>query len=364
MNWHHRFATFVMCCTVLLIAAGGMVTSTGSGLSVPDWPTTYGWNMFTFPLKHWVGGIRYEHSHRLIASTVGFLTIILAVWTWRVEPRRWVRRLGFTALGAVILQGLLGGIFYEHGHRLIASGVGFLTIGLAFWVWRVDPRRWMRRLGLIALAAVILQGVLGGLTVRYFLPAPISVGHAGLAQLFFCLAVGLTLFTSRGWRHPAMAPVDDARLRRRMVVLTAMVYVQIILGATMRHIGAGLAIPDFPLVFGGLIPSTWTPPIAIHYIHRLGALVVTILVLQQLFYIRRRHADRPELMRPMTVLTALLVAQIALGGSVVLTGKQELVNTAHVATGALIFVTSLVLTLRAYRVRFTSAVVARQAVTA
>ena len=96
--------------TVLLIAAGGMVTSTGSGLSVPDWPNTYGWFMFSFPHEKWVGGIFYEHGHRLIASTVGFLTIILAVWTWRVEPRRWVRWLAFGALGAVILQGLLGGL--------------------------------------------------------------------------------------------------------------------------------------------------------------------------------------------------------------------------------------------------------------
>src|ERR1700750_2257752 len=97
--WHHRYAKLVAAGTFLLIAAGGMVTSTGSGLSVPDWPTSYGWNMFTFPRKTWVAGIRYEHTHRLIASTVGFLTIILAVWTWRVEPRAWVRRLGFAALG-------------------------------------------------------------------------------------------------------------------------------------------------------------------------------------------------------------------------------------------------------------------------
>src|SRR5438034_9800525 len=106
----HRFALLTACSTALLIFVGGLVTSTGSGLSVPDWPTSYGWNMFTFPVSKWVGGIRYEHSHRLIASTVGFLTIIMAGWTWKVEPRRWVRRLAFAALGAVILQGLLGGL--------------------------------------------------------------------------------------------------------------------------------------------------------------------------------------------------------------------------------------------------------------
>src|SRR5437868_15035103 len=108
--WHHRYAKLVVACTFLLIAAGGMVTSTDSGLSVPDWPTTYGWNMFTFPVSKWVGGIRYEHSHRLIASTVGFLTVVLAIWTWRVAPRAWGRRRAFSALGAVDPSGVLGGL--------------------------------------------------------------------------------------------------------------------------------------------------------------------------------------------------------------------------------------------------------------
>src|SRR5687767_6960230 len=106
----HRFALFTACCTALLIFVGGLVTSTESGLSVPDWPTTYGWNMFTFPLENWVGGIRYEHGHRLVASFVGFLTVILAIWTYLKEKRTWVRRLAFTALLAVILQGVLGGL--------------------------------------------------------------------------------------------------------------------------------------------------------------------------------------------------------------------------------------------------------------
>ena len=105
---------------------------------------------------------------------------------------------------------MVGGIFYEHGHRLIASSVGLLTIGLVVLLWRVDPRAWMKRLGLVALAAVILQGVLGGLTVLFLLPAPISIGHAGLAQLFFCLTVSIALFTSRTWLTPPRPPVDDA----------------------------------------------------------------------------------------------------------------------------------------------------------
>src|SRR6478609_3888692 len=132
----HRFSQFLAGCTVLLVLAGSLVTSTDSGLSVPDWPTTYGWSMFTFPPSKWVGGILYEHSHRLIASTVGFLTIVLAVWLWREERRRWMKRLGGAALGAVVAQGLLG-----------------------------------------------------GLTVLFYLPAAISIAHAALAEIFFCITV-------------------------------------------------------------------------------------------------------------------------------------------------------------------------------
>src|SRR5256886_9848593 len=101
----HRFAKFVAGCTVLLVLAGSLVTSTQSGLAVPDWPTSYGWNIFTFPPSKWVGGILYEHGHRLIASTVGFLTIILAAWLWWQDPRRWMKRLGLAALRAGIAQG-------------------------------------------------------------------------------------------------------------------------------------------------------------------------------------------------------------------------------------------------------------------
>ena len=200
----HRYSQFVAACTVVLVLAGSFVTSTGSGLAVPDWPTTYGWNMFTFPPSMWVGGIFYEHGHRLIASTVGFLTIVLAVW-----------------------------------------------------LWRADPRRWMKRLGVVALGAVVLQGVLGGLTVLFFLPAPISIAHAGLAELFFCTIVSIALFTSPRWKH-ADNPVDDPSLRRFATATVAVVYAQILIGATMRHTGAGLAIPDFPLMFGGIVPITGT----------------------------------------------------------------------------------------------------------
>jgi cytochrome c oxidase assembly protein subunit 15 len=298
VTWLNRYITLVVASTVLLIAAGGMVTSTRSGLAVPDWPNTYGQFMFSFPLEKMVGGIFYEHGHRMIASTVGFLTIILAIWTWKADPRRWVRKLGVAALGAVILQGLLGGI-----------------------------------------------------TVLLLLPAPISIGHAGLAQLFFCLTISLALFTSPGWTKVQTA-VDDPTLRRVAAATTVMVYGQIILGATMRHIEAGLAIPDFPYAFGHVVPPYWNAGIAVHFAHRIGAVLVTTAILATAGHVWFRHRARRELVRPATLLVLLVLTQIGLGASVIWSGLQPVVNTAHVVNGALVLATSLVLTLRSVRYRF------------
>jgi cytochrome c oxidase assembly protein subunit 15 len=298
MSWLHRYIKLVAAATVLLIAAGGMVTSTDSGLAVPDWPNTYGHFMFSFPFEKMVGGILYEHGHRMIASTVGFLTIVLAAWTWKVEPRRWVRHL--------------------------AAG---------------------------ALAAVILQGLLGGVTVLLLLPAPVSIGHAGLAQIFFCLTVSLALFTSRGWQARTHAP-DDERLRRLTAATTALIYGQILLGATMRHTEAGMAIPDFPLAFGRVLPPVWSAGIGIHFAHRLGALAVTAAVLIAARHVLRNHREDPALRRPVLLLLFFVAVQIGLGAFVVWTGLEPIVNTAHVANGALVLGTSLVLTLRAFRPLF------------
>ncbi len=313
MRWLHRYTRLLAVASLLLITAGGLVTSTGSGLAVPDWPNTYGYFMFAFPLS-----------------------------------------------------GMVGGIFYEHGHRLIASVVGMLTIGLAIWLALVEPRRWVRRLGWIALAAVIVQGILGGITVLYFLPAPISISHAGLAQLFFTLVVSLAIFTSPGWhdhyrdRPDASAgphaSAGDPILARLAVALPAVIYLQILAGATMRHTGAGLAIPDFPLVFGGIFPPEWTGAIAIHYAHRVGAVLATALVFATAGHVLRHHRTRSELTRPSILLGALVVIQVGLGGWTVLSERQVAVNTAHVAVGALLLVTSVVLALRVHRGSFTDAV--------
>jgi heme a synthase len=322
----HRFSQFLAACTVVLLLAGSLVTSTDSGLSVPDWPTSYGWSMFTFPPSMWVGGVRFEHTHRLIASTVGFFTIVLAAW-----------------------------------------------------LWRVDPRRWMKRLGVAALAAVIAQGLLGGLTVLLFLPAPVSIAHAGLAEIFFCMTVAIALFTSPGWLNsghhtvevanisdnPRGAPPSRAgalaslaepmALRRLATTTTALIYIQILLGATMRHTGAGLAIPDFPLMFGGLIPSHWDAKIAIHFAHRVGALVVTLAIAATAGHILYHHRDRRELTRPALLIGFLVCVQIALGALTVLSQRDVAINSAHVVCGAVVLATSLVLTLRSWQAEFASA---------
>jgi cytochrome c oxidase assembly protein subunit 15 len=297
------FAACVAASTAILIFAGGMVTSTGSGLSVPDWPNTYGWFMFTFPLDKMVGGIFYEHTHRLIASTVGFLILTLAVWLWRAEPRRWVRRLGFIALGAVITQGILGGI-----------------------------------------------------TVLWYLPDAISIAHASLAQIVFCLTVTIAIATSPGWKRgyarEGVEIANDSTLQRLGIATTAAIYLQILVGATMRHTDAGLAIPDFPLAFGHLIPPHWDPKIAIHFAHRVGALIVSGFIIATTRHVFVHERRRLELLRPAVLLLVLLALQITLGALTVLSGKQHVINSLHVVTGASVLVTSLVIALRAHRARF------------
>lgn len=301
MIWLHRYAKFLALSTVLLIAAGGMVTSTDSGLSVPDWPNTYGQFMFSYPVEKMVGGIFYEHGHRLIASTVGLLTIGLAVWTWRVDERRWVRRLAVAALGTVIVQGLLGGV-----------------------------------------------------TVLLLLPAPVSIGHAGLAQLFFCLTITIALCTSPGWRA-TNATCDDPRLQQLAALTTVLIFGQILLGATMRHIEAGMAIPDFPLAYGRALPPFWSAGIAVHFAHRVGAIVVTLAILTAAHHAWHRHPGEPRLRRPALLLVLLVAIQVTLGAYVVWSGLQPIINTAHVVNGALLLATSLVLTLRSFRPRFEAA---------
>jgi len=274
----HRFAVVTAAATLGLIVAGGLVTSTESGLSVPDWPLSYG----------------------------------------KVMPP------------------MVGGVFYEHGHRMVATTVGILMVVLAVWLARREPRRWVRRLGLLAVGAVVAQGVLGGLTVIFLLPTAVSVAHACLAQTFFCLTVAIAVVTSPRWDPTAAAEREP--LTRLAALTVFAVFLQLAIGAVMRHTKAGLAIPDFPLSLGRVVPRLDSFPVAIAFAHRAWAIVVAALVFATVVAAFRGGRRRTGLF-----LGALVLAQIALGALTVVSRKNVAITTAHVATGALLLGTSLVL---------------------
>jgi cytochrome c oxidase assembly protein subunit 15 len=234
---------------------------------------------------------------------------------------------------------MIGGIFYEHGHRMIAALVGLLTTVLAIWLWRKEPRSSVRKLGLIALAAVITQGILGGVTVLFFLPTVISVIHACLAQAFFCIAVSLAWVTSRSWKRGEISILEDQEdspLRRFCLLTTATIYLQLILGATLRHSKSGIIL------------------------HILGALAATVLVVWLVARIRKDYQNVSGLFPTAVLLSGLLVAQLFLGICsylIRLAASEDIqpalstvaITTAHVAVGALVLAASLVLTLQSYR---------------
>jgi cytochrome c oxidase assembly protein subunit 15 len=283
----HRLALVLACATFPLLFIGGLVTSKGVGLAVPDWPTTFGYNMFLYPWSKMVGGIFYEHSHRLIASLVGLLTIVLALVLWLKEPRSWLRWLGVAALGLVVIQGVIGG-----------------------------------------LRVVLLKDTL-------------AIVHAGMAQAFFALTVALAVLTSPDWRHRAVQTkfhtesLDGRALFRLALSAAALIYLQSLFGAVLRHTGTRL---DAHLLFAALV--------ALH--------VLLIFV-----RVRRAPAIQPEAARPASILTLLLAAQLILGAASYL-GKFTtllrlpidlvvLLTTTHLVIGAFMLAAAVVLTLRSYR---------------
>ncbi len=288
--WVHRFAVLTACATLGLIFAGGLVTSTGSGLAVPDWPLSFG----------------------------------------QVFPP------------------MVGGVFFEHGHRMIAAFVGVLTVTLAVLLANWEPRAWVRRLGWGALVAVLIQGSLGGLTVLLRLPTSVSVAHACLAQVFFCLTVSIAVCTSPRWLASRQVAVDTAAPSLRVLtrVTIGAIFVQLILGALMRHTGAGLAIPDFPLAFGQVIPPFVSQGVVIHFLHRAGALVVAVVISWTVACVLSRFRMEAGLRRPALALFALLVLQLTLGALTIWTQRAVTPMTAHVAIGAAVLATSLILALR------------------
>jgi heme a synthase len=280
----HRFATALACWTFLLIIAGALVTSNDAGLSVPDWPTSFG-SLYKIPRL--VGGVRFEHTHRMIAQVAGLMTIILAVWMWRVEKRRWLRNLSFAAIGIVMAQ-----------------------------------------------------GVLGGLTVLFFLPPPISSAHAALAQTFFCLAVAMAVFTGQKWIEEQPRVEFDAR-RPSLITLSLLsifvLYVQLILGAMFRHHGL-----------------SWWPHVA-------HAVVVSFVLAWTSVRALTVYSHIEAVRRPAILMIALVIAQLCLGFAAFLTrvawGRDAvqpelpmvLATVVHVAVGALLLATAVILAIQVWR---------------
>ena len=312
--WLHRFAVFTAAATLVLICAGGIVTSKGVGLAVPDWPNTFGYNMFLFPISKWVGGV-----------------------------------------------------FYEHTHRLIASGVGMLTTMLAIWLWFKEARSWVRWLGIGAFVAVVVQGVLGGLRVTQ-LSNELGIFHGTLAQLFFVLVSAIALFTSRWWVRSE--PAGGGGMRRHFAAVTCLIFLQLVLGATMRHQHAGLAIPDFPLAYGQWWPATdslaieqynnlrmetvavnpiTAAGVVLQMIHRILAIVIGLGVLAAGSLTLRKQGWAPLHGKLAFAWCLLIIVQIALGVATVLTNKSADIATAHVAVGALSLTTGALLTIVASR---------------
>ena len=278
--------------TLLLIFIGSLVTSTGSGLAVPDWPLSYG-KMF--------------------------------------PP-------------------MVGGILYEHGHRMAAAVVGLLVVVQAFVIaWR-EPRRWVRVLAWVAVATIVAQGLLGGLTVLFLLPTAISMSHAILAQTLFLVLILIAYAQSRDWRRLR----EQTKISwKPLAALLVMVYLQLILGALMRHTESGLAIPDFPLMGGTLVPRfddqmlntvnaarfdlqlgpVNNGQVIVHFLHRMGA-IATLIVLITVNLTMGRKPASGRVRQLLFFIDGLVVVQIALGALTVLTAKSPIMASLHVLVGA------------------------------
>ncbi len=278
--WLHRYTILVVIATSILIYAGGLVTTIGAGLAVPDWPLSFG---SLNPSGWWKQPmVREEHGHRLIGATVGLLTLIMTIWIFLRVKSRQLRFLGGLALLMVIIQGILGGL------RVIDKNIYFAMI------------------------------------------------HACLAQLFFCVLVAIMWFSSSSWINRKIDSYESCTDRQKKIaaVVFLLVIMQLIVGAIMRHSGAGLAIPTFPLIFNGIFPPQWNFSIGIHYSHRVLALIIFVHVLIQWNSFR----GQPVLIVKMLVhfTTCITVFQIFLGGAIVLTGKSIVPTNLHVLTGAFI----------------------------
>ncbi|MDB6027757.1 MAG: Cytochrome oxidase assembly [Verrucomicrobiales bacterium] len=366
-----NFAIFTALATLYLICIGGLVTSHGVGMSVPDWPTTYGYNMFRYPISGWIAGVYYEHTHRLVASVLGLLTTILALWLWCRETTGKARWGGVTAI--VIILGIAGGMMGIRTTPVfvaiaVAGGCGILLGLYQYAQTRASGARW---LGIAALSAVILQGVLGGLRVKLSMDS-IGVFHAMLAQLFFLLVAAIALLQTNRWNDlPRHAVSDSKNFRALFVGTTALIVLQLGIAATMRHQHAGLAIPDFPLAYGKLWPATDAGSIELYnahrnellgenaitavqinlqMIHRIVALMILLAVAFCAGTTRKHLGWKHPLTKVASLWLGFIVLQVFLGAATIWTLKAADVATAHVAIGALSLVTGGLLSIVSYRI--------------
>lgn len=329
MRWLNRFAWITCITTLLLICSGGMVTSKNVGLAVPDWPTTFGYNMFLFPVSKWVGGILFEHTHRLMGSLVGFLTIILAVWLWLGDGRRWVRSLGVIAVVGVILQGVLGGLRVTMMKDQI--GIFHACVAQAF-------------LGLLVFIALVT-------TKFWCLLANGTHAVKGAAPATAALSYPMQMAGSQELASPSLTL---RAIKALAIAIMIAIYVQLALGATMRHQHRDLAILDFPTANGAWIPDTSAAALAkinawrdaralsdispfqiwLQMVHRLVALIIAIAIVTFCARVWRDMRDFVVLKRLSFLWVVLVFGQIALGAWVIWSNKAADVATAHVALGA------------------------------
>lgn len=326
-KWLYRFAIVTAIVAVFLIVAGATVTSTGSGDAVPDWPLSYG--TLNPPMT---GGIFYEHGHRLIAGLTGILIAILAIWLWKIETRAWLKRLGFLALLAVVIQAVLGGL-----RVLIVSTDAVQETAIQLTGnEQIDQTR-----------------------------IAIAITHAFLAQSVLCMVFAIGVFTSRSWLETTLSlSKEDVGIKLTVlgIGLVGLIFLQLILGAFVRHTEAGLIIPDFPLSFGRIIPPFGDLPnnpnapfpitdnemffkVAVHFAHRIVAYLILALVI--FLFVKFRTTDLTG--KFIKMLFPLTIIQVILGAMNIWTAKSVYSTVPHVVIGALILANSIILVLWSWK---------------
>jgi heme a synthase len=365
MNNNHRpalfwFAVLTAVTTFLLIGLGGLVTSNEAGMSVPDWPTSYGYNMFALPVKFWKGGAFYEHTHRLWASFLGVLVVALMRWLGGRASRFPLAVVAAVEIALGFLIFILFPGIKGIGHFLTGIG-GVVALAALVWVDNPPSSPLLVKCGWWAFALVQLQGFLGGLRVALRVDS-LGIFHAAVAQAFLVLLCAIVLFASRWWSNSEKEKqiAVPRGLRSHILWVTVLIFVQLLIGATMRHQHAGLAISDFPLAYGKIWPDTSAAAVAsynerrfemqgenpitafqviLQMLHRLVACAIFLGVAAAAMLARKKLGGRDALTKIAFVWLALLTLQIILGAATIWTNKAADVATLHVMVGALALLT-------------------------